>query len=646
MPPTLYFLLSWSFIVLGLLLTLPLTAQEGGSSYLHRGNIIHNGRAVFPVGYWTENATVADKLATLEVLGPAKFDFVTYGVSVAKRDSLLLLFDRAKDYDVRFVYGLFGGNAPITPSQNPLFDWVLQDTGRVVRDNPALLGYYHSDDVVNIASNELLRKNEVVKRVAPNHLTFQSTGVATQQDSLVLFGESADVLGLQMYPAPGYFPHNVHYHSQRTVAATAPYNHSAMAIGQTTNVPESLGRPSSEGRFPTTAETDVYTYLSLAAGVKSLFFYSYGRTGGTVNYNIGGLAEAQPALWQKTVDLRQEIATLERVLLYGKRSTNAERTFTTYFGRWIYGDKVYVAAINSLIEGQPLPRTNTGVTAETGRQPISIALPAGTVGPARPLFGKGNSLSVSDGTLSGVLDLTTVELYELDYTAPIVGNGDFETGLSQWTAPPNTTLVTRGDNRLLRVGTPTEATSISADLTHRILPERTYTLSADLQGSAAARAVVFVQLRDYRGKIIYVEALPADSPELKRQSLSFTTPAEFGSAVVGVWRSSGGVGDAFVDNISISPAASVSSPSDETPARLSPAGEVQLYPNPATEEVTITTDFRADYVAVYDLQGRRLLDRPAFDRTVRLNVAGLPPGFYLVRIGHAGGEVTRKLQLE
>ena len=646
MPSTLYPLPYRLLVVLGLLLTLPLSAQEGGSSYLHRGNIIHNERAIFPVGYWTENAMVADKLATLDVLGPAEFDFVTYGVPVAKRDSLLMLFDRARDYDVRFIYGLFGGNTPITPTQSPLFDWVLQDTGRVVRDNPALLGYYHSDDVVNISSDELLRKNEVVKGIDPNHLTFQSTGVATLQDSLALFGESADVLGLQMYPAPGYFPHNVHFHSQRTVAATAPYNHSAMAIGQTTNVPESLGLPSSQGRFPTTAETDVYTYLSLAAGVKSLFFYSYGRTGGPVNYNIGGLTEAQPELWQKTVALRQEIATLERMLLYGKRSTNEARTFTTYFGRWIYGDKVYVAAINSLIEGQPLPRTNTGVTAETGRQSISVPLPAGTVGPARPLFGKGNSLSISDGALSGVLDLTTVEFYELDYTAPIVANGDFESGLTEWTALPTTTLISRDDNQLLRVGTPADATSVSADLTHRILPERTYTLSADLQGSAAARAIVFVQLRDYRGKIIYTESLPADSPELARQSLSFTTPAEFGSAVVGVWRSSGGVGDAFVDNISISPSATTGSPPSEATTQLSPGWEVKLYPNPATEEVSITTDFRADYVAVYDLQGRRLLEQPAFDRVARLNVADLPPGLYLVRIGHAGGEVTRKLRLE
>ena len=148
--------------------------------------------------------------------------------------------------------------------------------------------------------------------------------------------------------------------------------------------------------------------------------------------NPGGLAEYRPAVWQKSIQIRKEIAVLERMLLFGRHTTTPERTFDVYYGRWIYGDKVYVVAVNSLIDGQPLPGTNTPVNSTTGRTDISVPLPEGTTGPARPLFSRNSTLTFSEGALRGTLDIAEVQVYELDYQAPVITNGGFEEGFNGW----------------------------------------------------------------------------------------------------------------------------------------------------------------------------------------------------------------------
>ena len=145
-----------------------------------------------------------------------------------------------------------------------------------------------------------------------------------------------------------------------------------------------------------------------------------------------------------------------------------------------------------------------------------------------------------------------MQVYELDYTAPLVSNGSFEDDFQSWTPEGDAAVVRQGEGSVLQARSQTEASSVSQDVTHRILPQRTYTFSADLKGPARSQVTAFVQLRDYRNKIIYTEALAATTADFQNKSLTFTAPEEFGSAVVGVWRNRGGTGEAFVDNIRIS----------------------------------------------------------------------------------------------
>ena len=378
----------------------PDSLPQDNASFIYRGNTIHRGQAIFPVGYWVEYSTVANKLAALKELGPAKFDVLSYGVSPNNSDSLVNFVRQIEGYKVRLMYGLFGGDSPVTDEISPLDDWVLtgQD-GQSIRDSPALLGYYHSDDVTDLRPEDLVEKERVVKAVAPDRITSHSTGVATPQSALVQYAESADMPGIQMYPAGGYWPHNVHFHTRRQVEAARQYGGVGMAVGHTHSLSEYFPGTGQTGEWPTPTELDVYSYLSLAAGAKSMFFYTYGNEENEdgVTVNPGGLAQYRPQVWQKSIQIRQEIDTLERMLLFGKHTTTPERTFDVYYGRWVYGNKVYVAAINSLIEKQPLPGTNIPANSITGRTDINVPLPAGTQGPARPLFDRNSTLTFFRG---------------------------------------------------------------------------------------------------------------------------------------------------------------------------------------------------------------------------------------------------------
>ncbi len=60
------------------------------------------------------------------------------------------------------------------------------------------------------------------------------------------------------------------------------------------------------------------------------------------------------------------------------------------------------------------------------------------------------------------------------------------------------------------------------------------------------------------------------------------------------------------------------------------AAEVSIYPNPATDEVTIAAD-AAYAIEVSDLSGRVVLSTSMTSETAKLNVAGLNAGIYLVR---------------
>jgi hypothetical protein len=76
--------------------------------------------------------------------------------------------------------------------------------------------------------------------------------------------------------------------------------------------------------------------------------------------------------------------------------------------------------------------------------------------------------------------------------------------------------------------------------------------------------------------------------------------------------------------------------------------EFQIYPNPASGKIIISSKIVADKVTVrlIDLTGNVLQDlyfRDSFPGEVTMNLAGVQPGFYLVNINTIGISETHKI---
>ena len=63
-------------------------------------------------------------------------------------------------------------------------------------------------------------------------------------------------------------------------------------------------------------------------------------------------------------------------------------------------------------------------------------------------------------------------------------------------------------------------------------------------------------------------------------------------------------------------------------------------------EVTVATDYALRSVAIYDMQGHKVLDSEAEGFTASLDIAALPQGSYIVVVLTAQGRSTQKLLIE
>ncbi|WP_158648429.1 T9SS type A sorting domain-containing protein, partial [Candidatus Symbiothrix dinenymphae] len=66
---------------------------------------------------------------------------------------------------------------------------------------------------------------------------------------------------------------------------------------------------------------------------------------------------------------------------------------------------------------------------------------------------------------------------------------------------------------------------------------------------------------------------------------------------------------------------------------------LQIYPNPAKDELNIRTEQPVERVEIVDIAGRIVLST----NTNIINVSHLPKGVYLVRIAIAGQSITRRI---
>ncbi|MEO0405444.1 MAG: T9SS type A sorting domain-containing protein, partial [Bacteroidota bacterium] len=61
------------------------------------------------------------------------------------------------------------------------------------------------------------------------------------------------------------------------------------------------------------------------------------------------------------------------------------------------------------------------------------------------------------------------------------------------------------------------------------------------------------------------------------------------------------------------------------------ANDIQLYPNPASNLLTITSKEQLGWIEIRDVQGRVLLSRRVTDLTTQFDVSELAPGWYSIQ---------------
>jgi Secretion system C-terminal sorting domain/Carbohydrate binding domain len=601
-----------------------LNAQTTISS-THKGNIIHEGKAILPIGYWMEYNPIADKEKAVDVLGANGFDMITYGVGLSDKTRFNALFDKTKSYNMRVIYGLYGsGNILGEGLDSPAQDWVLSSSdGATIRDNSSLLGYYHSDDVYRFQPADLVAKNDLVKGKDPSRVTMISTSFSGYNPADYM--EAADLVSDQIYPVTKAYFHGAYTGARRVVLAANAAGKSPAVCSQTHNI--GLFSGDNTQRMPTPRELDVMTYLDMAAGMKSVWFYTYGFSGKTP---ANGLDSYQNDVWLKSIQIKNELRAWEKVFLFGKHFTETDivagsQNYTVFQGHWIYGNKVYVIAVNSW---------QNDIRGDRNKF-ISITLPEGTTGPVTSVnSNRPQTLSMTNNVLSGNVDYYGVQLYELPYTKPTVINGDFEGDFTDWSKSAEATVVANGGSKALKVGTTQETNSVQKDITHRILPNKTYTLSADTKSlNGDSNVMVFVQFRDYNGNNIKTEKIVATTANFVKKSVEFTAPDQFGTATVGVWRNNPSTAEVYVDNINIVEGGTNLSTKEELNFETE---NFTFYPNPTSGLVEIKNYKDVKSIALYNLLGAEVKTINSIS-TSSVDFTGAPEGTYVLTVTNKDG---------
>jgi len=72
--------------------------------------------------------------------------------------------------------------------------------------------------------------------------------------------------------------------------------------------------------------------------------------------------------------------------------------------------------------------------------------------------------------------------------------------------------------------------------------------------------------------------------------------------------------------------------------------EVNIFPNPTSNNLYIQTDDPISHLALFDIYGKKVLEqKTAFSNNQELIISNLPTGVYFLKINFDGKEVVRKI---
>ena len=80
---------------------------------------------------------------------------------------------------------------------------------------------------------------------------------------------------------------------------------------------------------------------------------------------------------------------------------------------------------------------------------------------------------------------------------------------------------------------------------------------------------------------------------------------------------------------------------NEDPSALA----LNIYPNPATDKINVTSNIKINHVWVLNNLGAIVIETTANTNQLNLDISGLNPGMYIIKIETDGAVTTRKVMI-
>ncbi len=244
-------------------------------------------------------------------------------------------------------------------------------------ESPSVLAWYIGDDTsAHQRPEELIAKNDNIKRIDPYRFTCQADGIGSMDASNYFkYIEGTDVFLPEIYPVHEDTPETARNCVAKVVRDMKifhndikRYNETQVKAGKTQEVKgcwpiiqhfQGWGWK----RFPTREELRAMSYASIAAGAHGITWYTYGgfphpeKDPPRIDYGI----TSSPKVWEEITEITKELSSLQEVLCArnveapvfevtaGPDKDMLGNTSLTVMAKRHDG-KLYVVAVNSVLE--------------------------------------------------------------------------------------------------------------------------------------------------------------------------------------------------------------------------------------------------------------------------------------------------------
>ncbi|GGR10635.1 hypothetical protein [Deinococcus ruber] len=347
------------------------TPSSSSTAVRPDGTLMVGNQAFFPMGFyhvsWAGNAT--RRMRDMNAIADLGFNVMN-----------ATMFDPQDDLD--------GYRTLLASARNRGMKLLVEDFNDVsiqsLKSDPAVLGWMIADDCNRLVTPEALQtRNQHVKALDPDHLTYASMAISFSNSHAAYFGKS-DAIGNQSYPVDdGGDPVSVVYPVMKQLVTESRVN-GTLPIANL----QSFRWPN--GRYPTTRELYSMTNQALGAGVKGILYYTYLDSTNDMN--------TQPLLRTELKKITGEVKLLAPLLMNGQKEEVPTTNGDVKVNVWTLGNLRYLQVLN---------------LSDTNRHNLTLKLPGNTSTLAAVFSGRPVTMKLKSGSITGALDPLTAQWYAL-----------------------------------------------------------------------------------------------------------------------------------------------------------------------------------------------------------------------------------------